>query len=74
MSIIIYSKPACAQCDQAKMLLKMKGIEFTTKVLDVDYTSEELKELVPTARTFPVIFNEDEFIGGYNELRIFLNR
>lgn len=69
MSITIYSKPACSQCDQAKMLLKMKGIEFTSKVLDVDYTLEELKELVPTARNFPVIFIDDKFIGGYNELR-----
>ncbi len=69
MTITIYSKPSCSQCDQAKMLLNMKGIDFIFKMLDVDYTLDELKTLVPNARTFPVIFKNDEYLGGLPELK-----
>lgn len=69
MNIEIYSKPSCSQCDQAKMLLKMKGLDFTTKMLDLDFTAEELKEKYPTARMFPVVFIDGSFIGSLKELK-----
>lgn len=69
MDIKIYSKENCDFCNKSKMLLNMKGITFTNLMLDVDYTLEQLKELVPSARTFPIIFIDDIYIGGYNELR-----
>lgn len=69
MSITIYSKPSCSQCDQAKMLLSMKGIEFTVKMLNVDYTLEEIKSLVPTARAFPIIFEDDVYLGTLSDLK-----
>lgn len=69
MNITIYSKPSCSQCDQAKMLLKMKGIDFNFKMLDVDFTLNDLKNLAPTAKTFPVIFKEDVYLGGLKELK-----
>ena len=33
------------------------------------WTREQLLEAVPTARTVPQIFLEDEYIGGFNELK-----
>lgn len=74
MSITIYSKPSCSQCDQAKMLLNMKSIEFTVKMLNIDYTLEELKELVPTARAFPIIFKDDVYLGSLNELKQYVSK
>lgn len=69
MDIVLYSKTNCDFCNRSKMFLDMKDKEYTIKMLDVDYTLEELKELVPTARNFPVVFIDDKYIGGYNELR-----
>ena len=37
------------------------------KMLDEDFTFEELLEKSPNARTFPQIFVDGELIGGYNE-------
>ena len=74
MSITIYSKSACSQCDQAKMLLSMKGIDFTVKMLNVDYTLEELKDLVPTARAFPIIFEDDNYVGTLSDLKQYVNK
>ena len=36
--------------------------------MDVDFTAEEMKELFPTARTFPQIIFDDQKIGGYQEM------
>ncbi len=74
MSITIYSKSSCSQCDQAKMLLSMKGIDFTVKMLNVDYTLEELKELVPTARAFPIIFEDDNYVGTLSDLKQYVSK
>ena len=74
MSITIYSKSSCSQCDQAKMLLSMKGIDFTVKMLNVDYTLEELKDLVPTARAFPIIFEDDNYVGTLSDLKQYVNK
>ena len=67
--IIIYSKDNCSQCEMSKMFLDMKAIEYTVKKLDVDFSLEELKELVPTAKTFPIVFINNEYVGSYNELK-----
>lgn len=69
MNIIVYSKDKCQQCDIAKMLLDMKGQEYTVKKLDEDFTQEELKTLFPTARSFPIVVINGNYIGGYNELK-----
>lgn len=69
MDIVLYSKDNCDFCNRSKILLDMKSKTYSVKMLDVDYTLEQLKELVPTARNFPVIFIDDKYIGGYNELR-----
>ena len=59
----------CAHCEQAKGLLKMKGIEFEEKKVGHGYTKEDLLEAVPTARTVPQIFLGEQLIGGFTELK-----
>jgi len=73
MKAIVWSKYNCVFCDQAKALLKSKGISFEEKKIGDGYTKEDLLESVPTARTVPQIFLDDEYIGGFNELRTKLN-
>jgi len=66
---IVWSKEQCPYCDQAKALLKQKGIDFEERKIGEGYTKEDLLEAVPTARTVPQIFINEEYIGGFTELK-----
>jgi len=78
----IYSKPNCPQCDQAKLLLEMKGEKFNVIHLDVGqqkqadakYISrDDLLKKIPTARMMPQIVkqetNGEKYVGSYQERR-----
>jgi glutaredoxin len=69
MKAIVWSKDHCPFCDQAKSLLKMKGIEFEERKIGHGYTKEQLLEAVPTARTVPQIFLDEQLVGGFQELK-----
>jgi len=66
--IEIFSKPSCPYCVKAKALCEQQGYEFEYKMLDEDFTREELFEQFPTARTFPQIRIDGNAIGGYDNL------
>jgi glutaredoxin len=68
MSVIVWSKYNCTYCDQAKAVLKQKGIAFEERKLGDGWTKEELLEAVPTARTLPQIFIDGKLVGGYQDL------
>jgi glutaredoxin len=74
MKAIVWSKDQCPYCDQAKALLKQKGIEFEERNMSRDWTREQLLEAVPTARTVPQIFVNEELVGGFTELRTYLQK
>jgi len=70
MKAIVWSKPACTYCTQAKNLLKKNGIEFEERdITSGQWTVEQLKEAVPGAMRVPQIFLNEQYIGGFNELR-----
>jgi glutaredoxin len=73
MKAIVWSKNGCPFCDQAKNLLKSKNIEFEERNIEKDWSREQLIEAVPTARTLPQIFLDDQLVGGFTELRTRLN-
>jgi glutaredoxin-related protein len=73
MKAVIWSKYHCPYCDQSNALLTMKGVPFEEKKIGDGYTKEELLEAVPTARTVPQIFLDDQLIGGFTELKAHLN-
>ena len=72
MKAVVWSKDMCPYCEQAKMLLKTKGIEFEEKKIGYGFTKEDLLEAVPTARTVPQIFLDGNLIGGFQELKTHL--
>lgn len=72
MKAIVWSKYGCSFCDQAKDLLTLKGIEFEERKIGDGWTKEELLDAVPTARTLPQIFIEDNLVGGFNNLQKYL--
>lgn len=65
---IVYSKKPCPYCEQAKSLLTRKNISY--KELDVTRPEvlDQLRELVPGAKTVPQIFIDGTYIGGYTDL------
>ena len=70
MKAVVWSKNSCPFCVQAKALLKQKNIEFEERnISQGNWTKEQLLEAVPTARTLPQIFLDDNYIGGFTELR-----
>ena len=73
MKAIVWSKYHCPYCDQAKNLLKARGIPFEERKIGDGYTKEELLEAVPNARAVPQILIDDQLVGGFSELREYLN-
>lgn len=69
MKAIVWSKNQCPYCDQAKNLLKLKGIEYEERNINNGWDREDLLSAVPGARTVPQIFLEDKLIGGFQELK-----
>jgi len=70
MKARIYTKPTCPFCNRAKDLLTEKGIEFENH--DISNNPElraEVSESVGGYNTVPMIFLDDEFIGGASELQ-----
>ena len=72
--ITIYSRPNCKWCDQSKALLESKGLEYNELMLDLDVTVEQLKQLVPGAKSVPQIMDDGLYVGGFRELREYLAR
>jgi len=73
MNVIVYSKPSCPSCDNAKRTLTNLGIAFETKTLGVDVTPDQLFEVfdnmgLPRPRSAPQIFINDKHVGGYEAL------
>lgn len=69
MKAVVWSKDACPFCVQAKALLESQGIDFEERNVSRDWTKEQLLEAVPNARTLPQIFLDQQYIGGFTELR-----
>lgn len=67
--VTIYSKPDCSYCTSAKMLLSSKGISYSELRLNEDFTKEQLLELFPSVKSFPVIVIDGFNIGGYTQLK-----
>jgi glutaredoxin len=74
MRAVVWSKEQCPFCEQAKALLKLKDIEVEERKVGGDWTKEQLLEAVPSARTVPQIFLNDQLIGGFQELKTHLSR
>lgn len=67
-NIIIYTKPSCPYCVQAKNLLTQKGLQYTEMGIGSDLTREEFIELFPGVKSVPFILINGVKIGGYDKL------
>ncbi|MBI1194908.1 MAG: glutaredoxin 3 [Gammaproteobacteria bacterium] len=64
----VYSHPGCNFCQQAKALLRARGIEF--RELDIAQDRQLMSEMVSRTggRTLPQIVINDRAIGGFDAL------
>ena len=68
MKVVMYSKTECPYCDKARLLLTSHQKDYTEFKLHKDFSRELILEVFPTARTFPIIVLDGNYIGGYTEL------
>ena len=78
MKAIVISKTNCGYCTRVKNLLNLKDVEYTELKYTQDISLEEIEEKVRThigesRLTFPQVFIDDEYIGGYTETCQFFN-
>jgi len=67
--IKMYSKTNCSYCSSARTYLQTKNIPFEEYKLDVDFKREFIIQHFPSAKTYPIIIDNDEYIGGFVDLK-----
>jgi glutaredoxin 3 len=83
MKAEIYTKLNCPYCTKAKELLNDKGIEYHEYLISPGFgekghknqsyvTRDDLLQKLPTAKTVPQIWLDEQHIGGYTDLVEFL--
>jgi len=73
----VYSKSGCINCTKIKKLLLEKNIFFLDVQCD-EFLLEDKEQFLlfinekaqKECKTFPMIFYNGEFVGGYNEVKI----
>lgn len=74
MKVLIYTKDNCIWCDRAKILLDSKKISYNE--IDLSDDSERLKfydKVGDNVKTVPQVFIDDKRIGGFQDLKVFLD-
>ena len=74
MKVLIYTKDNCIWCDRAKILLDSKKISYNE--IDLSDDSERLKfyeKIGDNVTTVPQVFIDDKRIGGFQDLKVFLD-
>lgn len=68
--IVVHSLTNCVQCEKAKNFLKNKNFIFEEVIYNKSNDTDEIMYLVEKTNwtSFPQIFIDDVFIGGYDEL------
>ena len=65
----VYSKKNCSFCDRAIILLQDRNHNVVVKKIDEDTSCFiEMREKAPEMKTMPVIFKDNQLIGGYSDL------
>jgi len=74
LKVEIYTKDQCVWCDRAKVLLNAHSIDFDE--FDLSNDDERIKfyeNIGDNVKTVPQVFIDDKRIGGYQDLRVWLN-
>lgn len=69
MSVTVYSKPACVQCDATYRALDRKGVEYTVVDITEDANALEMVRGLGYLQA-PVVIAGDEHWSGFRPDRI----
>lgn len=69
MSIVIYTKPGCGECGQAKTLVTLKGDTYQEVNLSTPQLMEGFKETYPNIRAMPHIIIDGVEVNGLKGLK-----
>jgi glutaredoxin len=79
--ITIYSKSECNYCSKAKVLLEEKKCNFSIINCDkfILENKDEFLSFIQEMngkeyKLFPMVFDDDIFIGGYNEMIKYIDK
>ena len=69
MSVTVYTKPACVQCDATKRLMDKLGIEYST--IDITVDTESFEMLISKGfQAAPVVITDNDSWAGFNPEKI----
>ena len=74
MKVLIYTKDNCIWCERAKILLD--SIKISYNEIDLSDDTERLKfyeKIGDNVKTVPQVFIDDKRIGGFQDLKVFLD-
>jgi glutaredoxin-like protein NrdH len=69
MSITVYTKPQCVQCDQTKRTLDKLGLEYDTVDITVDTDAFD-KVVAMGFKSAPVVITDDDAWAGFQPDKI----
>ena len=73
MKAIVWSKDQCPYCDQAKALLKSKGLEYVEFWADANVLAEQ-KMREENIKQMPAIYINEQYVGGLAGLQAALKQ
>ena len=72
-NIVIYTQDMCGYCVAAKEEFESREWDYTTHNIKHEDNYDNLKKLLPDVKTVPQIWIDEKYIGGYDELKEWLN-
>jgi glutaredoxin len=78
MKYIIYGGEKCKWCSKARELMKDNDLIFEYHDVEKEFDSkkqffDDFSDKTNHKQTIPVVFVDNEFIGGYTELEKYVN-
>ena len=68
-TFVVYSKPGCPSCVNAKQLIALSGDVYIENVIGRDVSREDFMEMFPAVKSVPYILEQDAgAIGGFDNL------
>jgi len=69
VKIEIFTNTHCTYCEQAKVLLRSKGVGFRELDVSREEVRDEFLQRLPRVRSLPQIFIKGKHIGGFEDLQ-----
>lgn len=70
--IEVYGKHNCNWCVAAKQILNQYGLNYSYSNVGEDIGINEIMERFPGVKTVPIVVVDGKRIGGYEELKMYL--